>query len=290
MTSPNLNCNSASKLTKEEHLLLNLLNQIYDHLELSDFMQIFLINKKFYNIFNYEPVLFVYAIKNFYLADNQFHLNLTKFFKRILNRFDPIKEVPELYKDIFQNFLLKIPISKNLVKNCCGEKGFEGWNITRNGGNNWQVENILTQKHRKTCFVSSFSWCEMMYVVKFEDFHPIAKTLFFENKAVIKLGCYVARRWDCTAEGKFRAEIINQTGEKFFDQVVEVKAPDLPNDNTPDHSHYKLLNLTYAHEPDKIPSEIIITIAGKDSRFWRGHFGTRFSDAFIICDFVNEHL
>jgi hypothetical protein len=271
-------------LTKEETRLLKYIEMVYPFLSLQDFLNIFLVNSKYRNIHCHEPNLFIYLIRDFYNKQEIPSINMKKFFKSLIKRFHPLKEIPELYRPILQRLALSLPIDKNLIKNHSGKKGFEGWEIIENGGNQWAINDWGTQLPRKTCFVTSYDWCVMSKTVKFADLKEESRELFFENKALIKAGCYIAKRWDCGAEGYLQVQITDSDHQVLKKQKITIEDDGFPAGNTGSHSVYRRLEVEYEHEEGKIPNNIIVTIGGKDTQFWAGHYGARFSNVYVMCD------
>ncbi|XP_067317200.1 F-box only protein 17-like isoform X2 [Anolis sagrei] len=59
------------------------------------------------------------------------------------------------------------PFGRNLIKNPCGKKQFQHWEI-ENGGDGWKVEgnrDRVEGAEAQTCFVSSYGWCVKSQVV-----------------------------------------------------------------------------------------------------------------------------
>jgi len=158
-------------------------------------------------------------------------------------------------------------------------------NIKRNQGeiHPWKIEDFFCQKHRKHCFASSHYWKPIHYVVKYEDLPVESRAMFEKGAAVLKIGAYIAKRWDCPSQGYFVGEIKDVERNVVYGKKVEKKNEDLPLVHHTSNTSYVFMVIEYWYEEKKIDS-IVVTIAGKDEKAWAGNYGARFSGVFVRVD------
>ncbi|XP_006901181.1 PREDICTED: F-box only protein 17 [Elephantulus edwardii] len=78
----------------------------------------------------------------------------------VVQRYPPTPE-DEFPLCALARYCLRMPLTRNLIFNSCGEQGLKGWEV-EHGGNGWAVEKNVTPvpgAPSQTCFVTSFEWC-----------------------------------------------------------------------------------------------------------------------------------
>jgi len=283
---------SSLEPTKEEARLTKFLTTIYEFLTLQDLASVFQVNKRFSEFISLEPALFVYLTKTYYLSVENPHPNLRKYFKILMKKFSDHehKSLPSNYEEILESTKFRLQLTKNLVRNPYGNKGFTGWTDPANPSNTetlnpWVInDDWCCQKHRMHVFASSYHWVPIQCIIKYDDIPVESRALFEKGEAVLKIGTYIAKRWDCPSEGYIIGEVRDVEGSVMFKKKIAKKNEDLPSDNSGDHSTFMLIEMEYWYEEGKKLDSIVITIAGKDCKYWAGNYGTRFSGVFARID------
>jgi hypothetical protein len=156
----------------------------------------------------------------------------------------------------------QIKSTVNYIRNPCGEQGYEHWTVGAQGGNGWAIESEGTYNGKSKVFVSSYSWCELSQVVKISAAEPLTACL----------SAWIARRWDCEAEGMLKAQVIHGREEM---QIHESPVTACSNEAGSGMTlKWTRLSLTFAVPIDA--TAIKVFLRGKDKKFWAGFYGCRF--------------
>lgn len=184
-----------------------------------------------------------------------------------------------------------IQVSKNYIKNSSGSRGFEGWQIISNAGDNWKVDNFLTEPEKKTVFVSSYGVCSMIYNVDLTT--PDEKSKIDEwclGKSYFVAGVLISRRWDCPAKGGLKV-IIEFNDGKTKELISQME--DLPYVGIPEKSWvhlYHIIDKELFEVGSAAPKRIGVFLWGVDKKFWAGWYGARFSGAYLRYFLKKEYL
>jgi hypothetical protein len=161
----------------------------------------------------------------------------------------------------FEEAYEKLRSTVNLIANPFGAEGFSHWTQTVSGGNGWAIETDGTYLTKPTVFVSSYEWCELTQDVPVKVTTPLTACL----------SSWIARRHDCGAVGQLKAEFTSASRKRQFktDETPcsEERTSGLAN-------AWTRLSLTF--EVPRGAKRIRVTLRGKDTKWWRGHYGCRF--------------
>lgn len=283
-------------LISKEQGLLNIFRDVFPYLELYDLAVISTLNKSFINSLSQHPVVLIYMLRKYYLNDPNPHPNKRKYFKSLVCKVDiEALNCAELERTIILNAMNRIVISSNLIrppqiKNMKPHRPPTeftsiGWNITKNGGDGWLVEKG-GMKYRNYELSTSYRECEMIYSVSFNDFGKEFMTAFLDNKAVIKAGCFMSRRWDC--EGRGGCDLLVSTKNGAI--VLQTRRLKSSQELIPFKYVPVVLEVKYDDIKEYLISELYLhlKIYGKDDRFWAGHYGSKFYGMYIRGDYVNS--
>ncbi|CAG9311568.1 unnamed protein product [Blepharisma stoltei] len=159
------------------------------------------------------------------------------------------------YDDLFNC----IKSSQNMIKNPCGEMGFNSWE-KHNGGDGWNIEDWPGYRHKKTVFTTSYEWCDLTQTISI----PLS-----DQKRFLIVGAYVTRRSDCGALAKLKVQAYDKN--KNLKDTYKI---DEVNIREPGPALYMLKTKIEIQPYHRI---FKITYSGKDTNWWAGTYGARFS-------------
>eukprot|EP00173_Palmaria_palmata_P001100 Plantae.Rhodophyta-Palmaria_palmata.ctg1582.p1 GENE.Plantae.Rhodophyta-Palmaria_palmata.ctg1582~~Plantae.Rhodophyta-Palmaria_palmata.ctg1582.p1 ORF type:complete len:226 (+),score=28.20 Plantae.Rhodophyta-Palmaria_palmata.ctg1582:1-678(+) len=170
-------------------------------------------------------------------------------------------------------------VSENMVFNPSADLGARGWAMGRlagrerwmgrSGGDAWAVERSGTPFGRNQFnFVSSYSWAIMSQAV------DLRTHLTDPSRACIEVSARYMGRWDCPSVFVLKAELYTceRTGflgrtnyRKIGEHLSEVL--EAPVD------FWEIAKCVF--EPIEGAAVVVVTVIGKDQRFWRGDYGSK---------------
>ncbi|RVE72418.1 hypothetical protein OJAV_G00042740 [Oryzias javanicus] len=118
-------------------------------------------------------------------------------------------------------------MSRNLLKNPCGEEDLESWELVENGGNGWIVEDMpgdcgpdFENDEVKKYFVTSFEWCSKKQVIDLlaEDY----TTDELNTEPEVTVEDWYCSRTDCGCEYRLAVNLLDDNHE-----VMEYFKPEL---------------------------------------------------------------
>ena len=150
------------------------------------------------------------------------------------------------------------PGSRNFIVNPNGAHGTRGWNLQRM---QWKVEQIEVpiDNNTTTNFVSSFQWCVMYQSV------PLYRYVHNPSSVRIEASAKFMGRTDCPSVFRMELFATNAQGQTIRQISTETM-------NSPADFWEKA---TLILEPVAGLHEVTLCIAGKDSRCWRGDYGSK---------------
>ncbi|KAM9342895.1 F-box only protein 44-like [Pholidichthys leucotaenia] len=165
---------------------------------------------------------------------------------------------------------------RNLLKNPRGEDGLNGWEILRNGGDRWVVENTrkpLPDETVKLNFVTSFGWCIKSQLIDLEKegYSPSFMDYFQPD---IRISEWYTARSDCGSKYKIHVELLNQKMEpiqRFAPEIIDVPGG---------HEVWKQMTHEFQNYGQGVRF-IRFTHGGVDSRWWKGWYGVRLADCCV---------
>ncbi len=254
-------------MRKNNFTLLNLswkpiIRALMDYLDVQDFSRLFLLNREFSKLRFDTYIMRTFAKKLIYTVNNQ-NRRYTKLV---------IENSP--YNDTFKSEILKLmEISKNRVKNPYGVHEFKEWTITQQGGNGWQIQNGFCQKFRKSCFVTSYAICSMEIRKTFEEiFNKDELQGILDGRYILACGGFMGQN-GFGGEGSLSITVYSKDDQKIFTRTKSKNQPRM---------EYDKLSMVYRFDDSKeLPHRFVFEVRGKDTCFWAGHYGARFSGLFI---------
>lgn len=223
-----------------------------DYLNLNEGLQLLCINKYFYE---HLPNSLYKRI----IVQNALALILSSEAEEIENT-EQILEMLGCTNLSYDSLYESVKSAENLVKNPYGEEDFTHW--TRyNGGDGWIIDNWGTYNNRPRVFVSSYVWGKLTQSIKL----PELTNRFLLEKTIM------ARRSDCGAEGQLIITFNN--GMSFSTGVV--RCPDDKQETDTNFTQGWKAITVKCRVPDDVIS-VELTLRGKDTQFWSGHYGARF--------------
>lgn len=153
-----------------------------------------------------------------------------------------------------------IKSAENLVKNPYGQEGFSHW-TKYNGGDGWAIENWGTYNNRPSVFVSSYNWGKLTQNIRLPDI----SNRFLIGKTII------ARRFDCGGEAQLIVKFDN--GTSFSTEVERCTYDNRDSGRTINYGWKAII--VKCQVPNEVRN-LELTLRGKDTQFWSGHYGARF--------------
>jgi len=153
--------------------------------------------------------------------------------------------------------------SPNLLRNNDGQHGLSGWQVVVNGGLGWAVER--DQGGTASNFVSSSTWCVKRQVVDLKQVARAGGAIDRGEAVEIEVSSQYMARTDCESVYALRAFLLDSQGA-VLDQFASEVLP-APPDSWETVSHM--------FEPREGVVCVVFEHGGKDSRFWRGHYGSK---------------
>ena len=250
---------------------------------ISDLYKILQISKSVQDFVLKQSNHFIIHLVSFILKKQKKHARfwLKKFF---LPRFQD-RISPEFLEKV--NKVLKI--TRNLVKNPNGNKNFDFWKITENGGHEWKFENnwyllIDIPKHIKFdkqqgAFCGSYGTCTMIQKIDLEG--PLKEGQTFSQKLHLNMGVYVSRRWDCRCEATIKVRIIDYE-QKTIEEFSKFVKDELQPTYKTFQYNYMQINFNFAILPDRFKQikYAEIELSTIDCQFWAGWYAARFTGAY----------
>lgn len=164
----------------------------------------------------------------------------------------------------------------NLLTNAGAENNYDGWTKI-DGGNGWRINTvgldlIGTPRSGNNLWVSSYEFCTLI-----QDIDLLAAGFTESQLDVspnIRAGAFIATNSRTGAYTTIKLELCDANGDMLSTHYV------CNNINTP-------LNTSWTEKSHIISSygtgvrKLKFYLIGKDDRWWLGHFGTQFDDAFV---------
>jgi len=171
-------------------------------------------------------------------------------------------------QELKERIQTELALTKSLIKNPSGESKFKHWHLIKNGGDGWSIERSL---RHETSFCGSYDYCEMYQEVDLPG--------LIQDECLLLVGAYLMRRSDCPAEATISAKLFNEEGE--FISTKEIHLTEVVN-----YNRWKLVCLRFGEsdQEQEVLSKVRkvqLILCTKDKKFWQGHYGARFSDAFV---------
>lgn len=154
--------------------------------------------------------------------------------------------------------------SPNMVYNPSGEQGTSGWHPLSVSG--WRPEQ--SEHPLRDCpvnFVSTCNWCVMAQVVNLTQFIRNPSNAFIEVSAR-----YMAR-WDCPSVFKLEGALFDSNCNRL--KHFQTDPLPAPADYWDQSKHI--------FQPTPGAHFALISVSGKDTRFWAGDYGSKVADCSI---------
>lgn len=182
---------------------------------------------------------------------------------------------------------------ENLIKNNCGQEEINYWNILENYGDGWIVEeepvgvmDDLPQCDEvgtnKTCFVTSFHWCSKNQVVKLSEV-GLSDKIMDEIQPDFVCSDWIATRFDCGGIFVLYCSLLDSAlkpiGNQFAQEIMlEGGSP------------WTKVSGNITGPYPKGARYICFFHKGKDTQFWKGHYGIKITGSFLNSVFPKERF
>ncbi|MFH4974111.1 hypothetical protein AB6A40_000820 [Gnathostoma spinigerum] len=209
-----------------------------------------------------------------------------------------------------QPYTMNQQFELNLIDNPSGEKGWNGWERLSSGGDGFLIERTSSNEEFRGKsvpfhFATSFGLCRKKYIVdlwahgfeqKFLDEHRPPITVSTNYKRSPHAGCtYILEAELVSDGGKITAgeRSLSNVGSGRWGQPTLIKL-DPDKDTTTDtkivrvrdmdedsDTDWHYLEHTFTSYPPGI-RYVIFVDSGKDTKFWKGHYGARMANASVV--------
>jgi len=306
-----------NKSLDHENRLLDIFEHAFAFFQLEDLAKILSISVGFMDAICQSPRLLILILKKYYLSKNHLHPRIRRYFKILLTE-RPKVDVSNssgIVKEIYLLAEHRINISKNLIRDvyCVKMKkriseiggdyvSREIFNYTAQDplierthrGDGWLLQKEKIPEFRKGTLISSFGLCVISYKAFFKQFSADFLQDFKNGRTVIKAGCFISRRRDCSAQGGCALTIFDSNSNLLFQVKQHKKSEEIPASGGSDFPYTEIaFQVTAKDLPENVElekCEMKLIIYGKDERFWKGHYGSRFSAMYIRGDFAENPL
>ncbi|XP_039618146.1 F-box only protein 27-like [Polypterus senegalus] len=177
----------------------------------------------------------------------------------------------------WKNLFFKL-FARNLIKNPCGDDGFEHWNVNH-GGDGWVIEHHHGELKNTTspnCFVTSFWWCKKTQCIDLLE-EGFEEHFLDDFQPDILINDWYGSRHDCGAKYKIKVHLLNSRKEPLMS--FKRQYPEIPQWNN--SSYYKVQHVFHNYGPGV--RFIFFSHQGTDNKFWAGHYGARIANSTVKC-------
>ncbi|KAK1801688.1 hypothetical protein P4O66_022332 [Electrophorus voltai] len=165
----------------------------------------------------------------------------------------------------------------NLLKNPNAEENFNGWHISENGGDQWNVEDVFTPHPDNTvtkCFVTSYHLCLKSQLIDLEK-EGYSPAFLDDIQPDIIISDWYVPRWDCGSQYEIRVDLLDQkkkTLKTFNPQRVTF----------PQWNDQQWNQMTHVFKDYGRGVRFIRFIhGGQDTQFWAGWYGIRVTNSSV---------
>lgn len=170
-----------------------------------------------------------------------------------------------------------VPFNRNLIKNPCGEDGFNNW-IKLDGGHGWAIENHhseLPEAPSEKCFVSSFGWCVKKQTVNLLK-EGLSREFLDSQQPDICICDWYSCRHDCGCVYSITVCLLAEDKKTVIAKFEKEPDP-IPQWSEPAY------NKVFCVFRDYGPGVRYVSYLhkGKDTQFWAGHYGARITNSTV---------
>ncbi|XP_020315433.1 F-box only protein 6 [Oncorhynchus kisutch] len=171
---------------------------------------------------------------------------------------------------------------RNLIKNPGAEDKFNGWQIMKNGGDQWNINSGVLNNTATKYFVTSYATCMKSQLIDLEEegYRPSLMDAF---QPAIVISDWYAPRQDCGSEYEICVELLNQKKKpirKFSPDAVIFQQWN-------DQKWNQMTHVFKNYGPGV--RYIRFIHGGKDTQFWAGWYGIRVTNSSVeICPSVDR--
>ncbi|XP_043930027.1 F-box only protein 27-like [Protopterus annectens] len=170
------------------------------------------------------------------------------------------------------------PFNRNLIKNPCGEDGFNYWTKI-DGGNGWVIENHHSDAPEGSsdkCFVSSYGWCVKKQTVDLIE-EGLSREFLDSQQPDICIYDWYSCRNDCGCTYSITVRLLAEDRKTVLAKF-EKHPPEIPQWSTP---IYKKVSCVFRDYGSGV-RYVSFLHRGKDTQFWAGHYGSRITNSTVV--------
>ncbi|XP_050404585.1 F-box only protein 44 [Patella vulgata] len=259
MSSAPKTCGQTSPVTnKYVELNDDILIQILSHLPLRDLItNIPLVDKRF-NGFVQQNMLWEMKCRNGGISTQ-----------------NVLHPIPDTYKELYFNETY----GQNLIKNCCATEKFEHWTIDKDGGDGFHVEvsprgaSPIPPKAFEESgepiiknWVTSYQWCKKSQVVNLMESDFAVLMDMYQPDILVSV--WLCGRFDCGSEYKLKIQLLDKSKSVIDEHMI--------HEDIPSGRKWKKLAFPIS-QYGKGVRYLRWSHSGKDTRFWAGRYGAKFT-------------
>uniref|UniRef100_F7F4J2 F-box protein 44 n=1 Tax=Monodelphis domestica TaxID=13616 RepID=F7F4J2_MONDO len=183
--------------------------------------------------------------------------------------------------DDWKVFYFLCSLQKNLIRNPCAEEKYRFWNIEKNGGDKWKVEDIpsahgteFPDLRVKKCFVTSYDTCVKSQWVNLKA-NGYWEELMDTVKPDIMIKDWFAARKDCGCTYHIRVRLLSANKKV----LAEFKPAPVAIEQW-SKAEWREVSYKFSNYPPRVRF-IQFQHGGKDTQFWAGWYGPKITNSSI---------
>ncbi|NXP89983.1 FBX2 protein, partial [Passerina amoena] len=184
----------------------------------------------------------------------------------------------------WQSFYFLSKKRRNLIKNPCGEEGFEHWGEVENGGDGWKIEELpgdfgkeFPSEEVHKYFVTSYEWCRKAQVIDLRA-EGYWEELMDTTQPKIMVRDWYAGRSDAGCLYELCVKLLSENE----DVLAEYKSDTVTIPEGNDGSWTEISHTFSSYGPGV--RFVHFEHGGQDTLFWQGWFGARVTGSSVTLE------
>ncbi|XP_044730083.1 F-box only protein 6-like isoform X1 [Chrysoperla carnea] len=173
----------------------------------------------------------------------------------------------------------------NLIQNACGLDGFNHWIIDKNGGHRFIIEDCIlvdtnfreiNDETVSKCFVTSYRQCSKLQMIDLCGRGGVTQQFIDEYQPPIYVSEWYGSRRDCGCMYQLRVILFDKDYQPFrrcnCNYSFSYRVPGWEG------GFYQKVEYVFKNYGPNV-RYIFFHYIGKDTQFWAGHYGSKFTNA-----------
>ncbi|KAM4651541.1 F-box only protein 44 isoform 2-T3 [Discoglossus pictus] len=173
---------------------------------------------------------------------------------------------------------------RNLLKNTCALEGLQYWNIEKNGGNHWKVEEMpgahgseFPEEQVQKYFVTSYGSCKKSQVIKLHKLGYRDHLMDVIQPDIVVKDWFAPRR-DCGSQYEVLVRLLSSTKETLQEYCPEPVIMEQWSD-----AKWQQMTHTFSNYGPGV-RYIYFQHGGQDTQFWAGWYGVRVTNSCVTLE------